>query len=279
MRQTGPMISVSDAANLNNVAWLDCRFSLATHDAGLHAWTEACIPGASHLHMEHDLAGDCTGRNGRHPLPTRADFQSSLQQAGVNAAQTIIVYDDQRLAGAARAWWLLRYFGVTDVYVLDGGFAAWRADGRPVNTDMSKSKCSGDVTLSTENRSSVVTQSDVAALVDTTSSVLIDAREPQRFAGQEEPIDPIAGRIPSAANFPWTEVTNSAGFVQPQHWHETRWKTVNTDVKPVFYCGSGITASVNLLSMAIAGRNDGRLYAGSYSEWCANPDNAIERDS
>lgn len=274
------MISAKEAASVKRVQFLDCRFSLAVHAEGQHAWTQARLPGARHLHMEHDLAGNCDGSNGRHPLPTCEQFQESLRKAGVNAGDTLVVYDEQRFAGAARAWWLLRYFGVSDVRVLDGGLKGWRDAGFAFETGTPSPIEPGNIKLDTGPRTHLVaTAREVANLSAQDDTVLIDAREPQRFRGEAEPIDPVAGRIPGAVNYPWAEVTDDHGYLRETDWHQSHWQALSADSPAIVYCGSGVTASVNLLSMAIAGRKTDRLYAGSFSEWCADQSRPIERDT
>ena len=276
-----PMISASAAKVLhteNTAVFIDCRFSLADHGAGVRDWYRLRIPGARHLHMENDLAGHCTGSNGRHPLPNPVQFEKSLRRVGINAGDTIVLYDDQRLAGAARAWWLMTYFGIRLVRILDGGFRAWRAAGGPVDATIPAATVpTGDIGIKQPNRELVADKHEVIAALKRGRPV-VDAREPVRFRGEAEPIDPVAGRIPGATNRPWTDVTTTSGLVYPQAIQRARWRLAPTGQTPVLYCGSGVTASVNALSRVIAGLPPGAVYAGSYSEWCADPQLPIARD-
>ena len=275
-----PIISVHNALQLfatNGARFIDCRFSLADHDAGYRDWSQLRITGARHLHMEHDLAGYSTGSNGRHPLPTRTQFETSLRRAGICQGDTIIFYDDQRLAGAARAWWLLNYFGVSAVRILDGGFRAWRIAGGPIDATTPSSDIEhGDVKLGPANEAFAINKKQMFAELH--RRPLVDAREPPRFRGEVEPIDPIAGRIPGATNQPWTEVTTPSGYCLPPAMQRSRWRLNAGGVEPVLYCGSGVTASVNSLSRVIAGLSPGIIYVGSYSEWCNDPSMPIARD-
>lgn len=274
--------SLIDAAALRAldepVAVFDCRFSLADAEHGRRAYLAGHLPGARHLDMEKDLSGPRTAGRGRHPLPARGALEGTLRRAGVCAGMPVVVYDAQRLAGAARAWWLLRHFGLRDVRVLDGGFEAWRAAGAPTVSGPEPDVPAGDVRLS-DVGIDVVDAAAVLALLDGPPGTLVDAREPARFAGREEPIDPVAGRIPGARNLPWTAITDERGRVRPIKALRQLWSAATPSDDPVAYCGSGVTASVLLLSRAIAGLPGGRLYAGSWSEWCADPARPVERDA
>ena len=266
------------AATGDRNAIFDCRFSLADAHAGRAAFDEAHIPGAHYLDMENDLAGEKTGVNGRHPLPKRGDFEALLQRCGLDSGRTVVVYDEGSLAGAARAWWLLRFFGVDDCRVLDGGFTAWRQAGLPTESGAALRAASGNIRLDDGDTSMIAGSDDVAAMATTGDGILVDSREPARFAGREEPIDPVAGRIPGAVNVPWTTVTDDKLLVRPAAEQAARWQHLPVDSDPVVYCGSGITASVNLLSLHLAGRDGARLYPGSFSEWCADSRRTVERD-
>lgn len=265
-----------------NVCVADCRFSLADHDAGRRAYAAGHVPGAFRLDMEHDLSGPKGPRGGRHPLPNPETFAETLRHAGVRGDSLVVAYDDNRLAGAARLWWLLRYFGHERVKVLDGGFAAWRDAGLPVETSY-QALAPGDFTARPHPRMTVDYESLRARLGDE-RLVCVDAREPERYAGIDEPIDPVAGRIPGAVNYPWQHATDEQGRLRPAREHAARWASLAGDREQdrigdreiVVYCGSGVTASVNLLSLAMAGIEDALLYPGSWSDWCSRPDSPKE---
>ncbi|MEO0996731.1 MAG: sulfurtransferase [Pseudomonadota bacterium] len=263
------------AARLGDVAVFDCRFSLSDFDAGRRDWLAAHIPSAFHLDMETDLAGDKNGLNGRHPLPSRQALQRSLRGCGVGAGQAIVLYDDNRLAGAARAWWLLSYYGIDGVALLNGGFAAWRALDLPLESGERTRPGGGDVRLGDGDPRMLATLAQVRAASASGEPQLIDSREPPRFRGDEEPIDPVAGRIPKARNLPWQGVTAGDGTVLPAAAQAGRWHGFAAEPAPILYCGSGVTASVNALSRVLAGLEPARLYAGSFSEWCADPANPV----
>lgn len=279
MAPSSPIIDIEQAADLTDAVWLDCRFQLSDTDAGRRAWLAGRIPGAQHLDMESDLAGECSGRNGRHPLPDRASLQAALRRAGACEDRPLVAYDDQRLAGSARLWWLLNYFGCDRLRLLNGGFSAWRAAGREIDISAPVAATPGDLTLGDGDPAMLATMAEVADFSANGGAILIDAREPERFAGRHEPIDPVAGRIPGAINKPWLEVSNDDGTLKPAAFQRARWRDIGEDQAVVQYCGSGVTAAVNALSMVVAGRRPGKIYAGSFSEWCADPVNPVARDS
>lgn len=263
------------AAWLDEMTVFDCRFSLNDPAAGLQAYRRRHIPEALHLHMEKDLAGRKTGNNGRHPLPERADFEATLRSAGMDTDSCVVLYDDNRLAGAARAWWLLKYFGHHDVRIVSGGFQAWADAGFATESGNPVPRTPGTVSLSAGDSALVVARDAVASRG---SAAIVDSREPERFAGRAEPIDPVAGRIPDAVNLPWQGVTDESGRTLAPDVQRQRWQSCTDDENPIVYCGSGVTACVNLLARELAGLPGGRLYAGSWSEWCAHDESAIERD-
>ncbi len=273
------LISVTELAdNIENYLLLDCRFSLAAYAQGQADFDGGHLPGAHHMDMENDLAGEKTGRNGRHPLPRLEDFQQRLRELGATSASHIVCYDANRLAGAARAWWLLRYFGHKKVSILNGGINAWQAAGLSLETGDAPGASPGDITLTSENTDWVCDIGEMRQLVAEADTLIVDAREEERFRGLAESIDPVAGRLPGARNLLWLNVTDDHGMTRAPEVQRERWTSLSDERQPVLYCGSGITASVNALSLKLAGLGMGRLYAGSFSEWCADPDNPIERD-
>ncbi|MEM7277248.1 MAG: sulfurtransferase [Pseudomonadota bacterium] len=255
----------------------DCRFSLASFAEGPAAFDEGHICGAEHLNMETDLSGPKTPGAGRHPLPEKAALQARLRAAGVNDDSHIVLYDSNRFAGAARAWWLLTYFGFKQVHILDGGLPAWEAAGEALDDTSSPTRPEGNVTLNEGNADMRVLMTDVQAGLDA-SKTLVDARELERFQGLAEPIDPVAGRIPGAVNLPWQGIADAQGLALSGAQLAARWDALQLAGTPVHYCGSGVTAAVNALSLALAGRDIGQMYCGSFSEWCAQESNTVEHD-
>lgn len=252
----------------SQVAIVDCRFSLADPELGQQQYLTSHIPGAYYLNLNKDLSAPVGQHGGRHPLPNPAELASKLAAMGVNSPNTLVVaYDDSRLAFAARFWWLLRYLGHERVAVLDGGFSGWQALGYPITTDVPSPQRGHFVP---EERSDwVIDINTVKARKDLPNVVLIDSRERERYSGEREPIDPIAGHIPGAVNYPWQEVTDEQGFVKPAPVQRQRWKSLESEREILVYCGSGVTACANLLSLEMAGIRTGKLYAGSWSDWCS----------
>ena len=250
-----------------DVIVIDCRFSLADTGHGEALYGQSHIPGAHYLHLERDLSGPQQQHGGRHPLPGISQLEMLFSAVGINADSRVVAYDDSRFGFAARLWWLLRYLGHDQVQLLNGGFRAWNDSDLPV---------SGQTVIA--NPGNFIARPRPDLLVDinqvktvphSIDSVLIDSREEKRFLGLEEPIDPVAGHINGAKNHPWQEVTDEQGFFLDLPAQQARWGEVLNQDEIVVYCGSGVTACVNLLSLAGLGRDDAKLYAGSWSDWCS----------
>jgi thiosulfate/3-mercaptopyruvate sulfurtransferase len=254
--------------NINNpdVVIVDCRFSLADAQLGRTQYQTNHIPGAYYLDLNEDLSSPVQEHGGRHPLPNTTELVEKLSAIGVNSQKTLVVaYDDSRLAFASRLWWLLQYLGHEQVAVLDGGFSGWKKAGYAVTDIIPNSKESTFIPQLQDDK--VVDFLYVKNHQDSPSVVLIDSREGERYRGEREPIDKIAGHIPGAVNYPWQEVTDASGCVIPVSEQCQRWQNIDSSQEVVVYCGSGITACVNLLSLAIAGNSHAKLYAGSWSDW------------
>ena len=271
----GTIVSVDElSAHLNDAQWVivDCRHLLQDFDAGRRMYEAAHIPGAFRADGEYDLAGEKTGSNGRHPLPDPDRFAAFLRKLGVNADTQIVAYDAGADMWAARFWYVCKYIGHDAVAVLDGGFIAWSAMGKPVSGQLPHEPQNG--TIEAHVRTDLAVDADmVLESLDTKSFALIDARGADRFRGENETIDPVGGHIPGAINRPFR--SNFSGplgqFKKPD---ELRKEFEAIGIPPqrvVNQCGSGVSAAVNLLGMEIAGLRGARLYPGSWSEWCANP--------
>ena len=270
------IISARDlAARFDNEAKLDqnwvifdCRFSLADPNAGETAFLAGHIPGAQFLDMNRDLAAEPSFRAGRHPLPDADELATKLAAAGVTAGKQVIVYDDCGGAMAGRAWWLLRWLGHAEVAVLDGGLAAWQAEGGILETEVSVATAS-HFSARLQN-SSVLSVEQLQAEMEQIQ--LVDARAGERYRGEREPIDPVAGHVPGALNRPLTDNLDEGYFKSAsqlrQEWLQVLGhEHLDSGDAVVHMCGSGITACHNLLAMEIAGLSGSRLYAGSWSEW------------
>lgn len=247
---------------------VDCRFSLADPELGQQQYTANHIPGAFYLDLNRDLSSPVGRHGGRHPLPDPLKLANTLAATGINSQETFVVaYDDSKFAFASRLWWLLRYLGHDRVAVLDGGFTGWQAAGYPVTAEVPVPKPAAFVPVPQQER--VVDIEYVKAHKDLPGVLLVDSREPDRYNGLREPIDPIAGHIPGAVNYPWQAVTDDQGRGLSASEQKRRWVEGTQAKEIIVYCGSGVTACVNLLSLEMAGIPTGKLYAGSWSDWCS----------
>ncbi len=244
----------------------DCRFSLADPLEGRRLYEQGHIPGAHYLDLNRDLAGPVGRHGGRHPLPDPAVFAATLARFGVGPRTAVVAYDDSRQAFAARLWWLLRALGYQSPRLLNGGYAAFlKAGGEPaIDIPVPQSRVPAPVTAFSG-------YCDIEGLraAQARGALLVDSREPRRYAGLEEPLDPVAGHIPGAINRPWQGVTDAQGTVLDTAALQAHWGEALAAEQLVVYCGSGVTACVNLFSLALLGREDATLYAGSWSDWCS----------
>lgn len=256
------------AEQLSNpdVVIVDCRFQLNDPDWGQEQYRQGHIPGAYYLDLDRDLSGQIGQHGGRHPLPDPQALAPKLAAMGIKGGETwVVAYDDSRFAFAARAWWLLNYLGHDRVALLDGGWLAWQEGGYPISTETPTPKAGNFVPQVQSHL--LVDIETLKAGKDSDKVVLVDARDSDRYRGEREPIDPVAGHIPAAVNHPWKETTDERGTLQPEH--AQRWQNYKDAEEIVVYCGSGVTACVNLFSLQLAGDRRGKLYAGSWSDWCS----------
>jgi thiosulfate/3-mercaptopyruvate sulfurtransferase len=267
------VVSVSElAAHVHDAQWriFDCRHDLADPDAGSRAYRNAHIPNAQFLHLDHDLSGVKTGKNGRHPLPVPETFADTLARRGVSNETQVVAYDDSQGMFAARLWWMLRWLGHADVAVLDGGLSSWKEAGLALTNDIPTiSPASFRWRVATKP----VDADYVQAHLHQPETILIDARTAERFRGDSEPIDPVAGHIPGAVNRPYRNNLAADGRFKsaPQLREEFDALLGRHAMEDVIsYCGSGVAACHHVLALEIAGRHGARLYAGSWSEWCSD---------
>ncbi len=272
--------ALHDAAQGASADWLvlDCRFSLADPKAGAAAHAQGHIAGALHADLDRDLSAARTGRNGRHPLPTPEAFAQTLGRWGIAPATRVVAYDDAGGMFAARLWWMLRWIGHARVQVLDGGWQAWLAAQGPVDQRQAPRQALKFKAQPQANW--VVGADEVLANLAATPPVqqLIDARAPDRFRGENETLDPVGGHIPGARNRFFQLNLQADGRFKPAAALRAEFEAllVDTPIEAVVHqCGSGVTACHNLLAMAHAGLPATRLYAGSWSEWCADPARAV----
>lgn len=253
--------------------WLivDCRFDLAKPSAGEVAFGEAHIPGAVYAHLDRDLAAPITPASGRHPLPDPTTFAATLGRWGVTPSTQVVAYDADVGMFAARLWWMLRWVGHEAVAVLDGGFSAWINAGLP--TTGAVAKRTPTAFQPRPDHSMWVDTNEVERRARDANWRVLDARAPERFRGDVEPIDVVAGHVPNARNHPFT--TNVAdGRLASADELRQRFAVSQagvSDSQTIAMCGSGVTACHLLLAMAVAGKHGGRLYPGSWSEWIRDP--------
>ncbi|MGH9324876.1 MAG: sulfurtransferase [Vicinamibacteria bacterium] len=272
------ILSSELALHLEDPDWavIDARFYLPEPERGEAEYLQEHVPGAAYAHLDRDLSGPRTGRNGRHPMPGVAQMAERFSNWGIDERVQVVAYDSASGQIAARLWWMLRYLGHDAAAVLDGGFQSWKAEGRPLASGR-ESRAPRKFTP----RPREAMRIDVDALEETrTNRLLIDARAPERFRGETEPYDPVAGRIEGARNHPTTASLTAEGRFLPREDLRKRLESVIGEApieSVVSYCGSGVTACHNLLAMEIAGLRGARLYPGSWSEWCAEDRRPIEK--
>lgn len=280
------------------LAIIDCRFDLARPQWGREAYASGRIPRALYAHLDQDLSGKLSASTGRHPLPRVEEMAARLGQWGIDAQVQVVAYDQSAGAYAARLWWLLRWLGHTKVAVLDGGLAAWQAEGLPLDKTPlpdAQADSQGDSQSRTRAGGSprrFDPRPDAQMVVDTPELealigggqlargdvVLVDARSADRFAGRNETIDPVAGHIPGARCHPFTDNVDAAGRFLDRGTLRERFAKTLEGIPPdaaICMCGSGVTACHDLLAMEVAGLKDARLYAGSWSEWIRDPKRPI----
>ena len=274
---TSPLISPSELAKrLGDSAWIvvDCRFVLTDPDAGHAAYRRGHIPGARYAHLDNDLARVPGPMDGRHPLPGAVDFAATLGAWGISNASNVVVYDDMSGAIAARLWWMLRWVGHRTAYVLDGGLQGWEAAGLPL--DRAIPGVHGVKYVADVVRDEWVVTTDQIPSELASGAKLVDARAPQRYGGVTEPIDPVAGHLPGAVNWPFSDALQEDGSMRPAAKLNASLKHLTDQPGGLIaMCGSGVTACHLLLAVNAAGLGDGRVYIGSWSEWIRDPERPV----
>ncbi len=266
--------------HLADPAWLvlDCRFELADPAAGERAWAKGHVPGALYAHLDRDLSGAVTPQTGRHPLPAPDAFASTVSRWGVGPSTQVVAYDAAAGMFAARLWWMLRWAGHDRVAVLDGGLQAWLAAGGRL--DRSVQQREAVVFQPAWRHEMVLTTGEVAAGLDASGGLLVDARDTERFEGRMEPIDPVAGHVPGAVNHPCRLNLGADGRFLPPVALQERWREtlgIHEPAAVACMCGSGVTACHDLLALEHAGLPGARLYPGSWSEWIRDPSRPVSR--
>ena len=278
------LIAASDLMALQAAAaplvLLDCSFDLADPEAGACAYAAGHLPGAIYAHLDRDLAGPKTGTNGRHPLPGRTPLAATAGAWGVAPGVQVVAYDAMGGCYAARAWWLLRWLGHSPVAVLDGGVAAWRAAGGTLSAQAAQPSPRAHVPPYPARAAVMPTVDATALLAGLHRLRVVDARAGERFRGEVEPLDPVAGHIPGATLRFFKDNLGEGGRFKPAAQLRAEFEALlagSPAGSVVQQCGSGVTACHNLLAMAHAGLGDSALYPGSWSEWCSDPARPVAR--
>jgi thiosulfate/3-mercaptopyruvate sulfurtransferase len=266
------------AAYLDRCAVIDCRYDLKDETWGHARYLESHVPGAVYASLSHDMSAAPDGTNGRHPLPSPEAMASTFSRLGIGPGVQVVAYDQDDGRYASRLWWMLRYMGHEAAAVVDGGFARWTSEGRPVR---SGEEVRPRASFAGQPRAGArLHVDDVERLLGDRTIVLVDARAPERFEGTNETLDPAAGHIPGAVNHFYQGNLGAGGTMLPPEQLRERLRTVIGDRRPdqvVMYCGSGVTACHNLLAMEHAGLPGARLYPGSWSEWSSDPARPTEK--
>ncbi len=270
------------AAHLADHAWriIDLRHDLSQPERwGEDQYNAAHVPGAVFAHLDRDLSAAKTGRNGRHPLPSPEAAAELFARLGIAADTQVVAYDQGPGMYASRLWWMLRWLGHEAVAVLDGGFDKWRREGRPVTAEIRTPPRAG---IAQRPLAPIVNANEILASLGNASLTVVDARTPERFRGETEPLDPVAGHIPGARNRPFGLNVDPDGTFKPGNVLRDEFAQLlgTTPLASVVHqCGSGVTACHNILAMEVAGLPGTRLYPGSWSEWCADPSRPVATGS
>jgi thiosulfate/3-mercaptopyruvate sulfurtransferase len=273
------LISITDlAAHLDDADWVvcDCRHDLADTEAGRRAYMQSHIPGARFVHLDEDLSATKTGKNGRHPLPDPEKVARRFGDLGMDNTKQVVAYDASGGPYAARLWWMLRWLGHDAVAVLDGGWNAWLKASRSTTKEIPTIEA---VRFVPHIRpASAVDAKTIAGRLGKPEPLLLDARIPSRYRGENETLDPVAGHIPGAVNRPWQLNLDTEGrFKTAAELKKELAETLagRAPDRVTHYCGSGVTACHNLLAMEVAGFQGSLLYPGSWSEWCSDPSRPV----
>jgi thiosulfate/3-mercaptopyruvate sulfurtransferase len=272
------LVSVEDLAAHPEWRVFDCRHDLKNTEYGRQAYARGHIPGALFLHLDDDLSGAKDGRNGRHPLPDVVGFARCMSACGVDATTQVVAYDNEGGIFASRLWWMLRWLGHDKVAVLDGGLAGWKRSKRALED-------AAPVVAPREfvphPRNMTVDSGQVLAELQSEWMLIVDARSPERFRGENETLDPVGGHIPGAVNrFYFDNLDDDGCFFKPVAELRAEFDALlagRPAESVVQQCGSGVTACHNMLAMELAGLSGSRLYPGSWSEWCADPSRPVAR--
>jgi len=273
---SGLLVSVDELiVHQSDPNWrvFDCRHDLQNTEYGAQAYAKGHIPGAVFMHLDRDLSGEKTGRNGRHPLPDPQVFAAKLSAYGIGPDTQVVAYDNEASVFASRLWWMLRWLGHDKVAVLNGGLAAWRRAKQPLVEEVPTFPAAAFVLR--PHADMLVDAAFVQSSLGSADALILDARTPERFTGEKETIDPVGGHIPGAVNRVFFDNLDDAGIhFKPADELRAEYDELlagRAASAVIQQCGSGVTACHNMLAMELAGLPGSKLYAGSWSEWCADP--------
>jgi thiosulfate/3-mercaptopyruvate sulfurtransferase len=261
---------------------VDCRFDLMDHEKGFSNYQNSHIPGAVYAHLDGDLAGPISFQTGRHPLPDINEFVKRLSSWGIKRNTKVVVYDTVSGAFAARLWWMLTSLGHPEVAILNGGFNSWMQANLPITAGIEMRKPSPYFLQEDAQWSCIVNSAIVDQIRHDPSYKLVDVRSPERFRGDVEPIDPVAGHIPGAVNRAHAENLQADGKLKPPAILYSEFTSLLDGIPPektVVYCGSGVTSCFHIFAMRYAGMESPKLYPGSWSEWIRDPHHQIEKSA
>ena len=261
-----------DNLSKENLIILDARGELNEPDLGFREYKKSHIRGAQFVNLEETMTGELGIHGGRHPLPNMEKFIEDMKMLGVNDDSIIVIYDNGDLAIAGRLWWLLKYIGKSDVFILEGGMKKWLDNNLEVTSEVVKPEPSNSLSLNVDH-SMQVDMRYVKAAIDSNSTAIIDSRASERYSGEVEPIDRVAGHIPNALNYPWMNLV-SDGKIMCIEDLINYFEPLKKFEEVIVHCGSGITGTVNILFMEEVGLNP-KLYVGGYSDWVSYDDNLV----
>ncbi|OMP65662.1 sulfurtransferase [Domibacillus epiphyticus] len=257
-----------------NIIIFDCRFNLANPVEGARLYEKSHIPNAAYAHLDHHLSGQ-KGKGGRHPLPDVQVWKAFLESRGVSNDSIVVAYDDGVSMFAGRLWWLLKYAGHENAFILDGGFTEWTEKGYPVTTER-PIRQSTTYQMNIQNEMAATIE-DVKEASEKGTSLLIDSRAPERYLGETEPLDRVPGHIPGAINRFFAEGLDGTKWKAAAQ-QEARFENIQKDEPVIVYCGSGVSATPNIIALKMAGFQNVKLYPGSYSEWSSDETRPIETE-
>jgi len=274
----GNLVSIeylNEHLNDKDIVIVDCRFNLTNPDQGRKDYKEGHIPGAFFLDLDKDLSGEKYTHGGRHPLPNIEVFVDKIEKIGIDNTKQVVIYDDQNGPFASRLWWMLKYLGHNRASVLNANYSTWKNQGYPISKEIpSEDKTNFNVDIQNDM---ILDVDQVKKITESNNYDLIDSRSFERFIGETEPIDLKAGHIPGAKNYFWEENVTENGVMKSKKQLESRFSSLGNNKNIAVYCGSGVTATVNMLALETIGKK-AKLYIGGWSDWSSYEDNLVEKE-